>query len=327
MNKKIKWGILGAGGIAHSFVKGLQSLDDAEIVAVGSRSTERAEAFGNQYNIPKRFNTYQNLVNDPDIDILYIATRHPDHKDCALLCLKAHKAVLCEKPFTMNAEQLGEVIKTAREQKLFLMEAMWTRYLPAIVKVREWLSNGLIGDVRQFRADFGFRNGWEPNGRILNPELGGGALLDVGIYPLSFAQMVMGKAPSSIVSLAHIGSTGVDEQFTATLGYDGGAFAVISGAVRTATAQDAWIYGTEGMIQIPDFWHAQSVKLSLTGQQPEIHALPMVGNGYNYEAEEAMKCLRSGKLESDVMPLNESLSILKTMDSIRGQWGLKYSRE
>jgi dihydrodiol dehydrogenase / D-xylose 1-dehydrogenase (NADP) len=327
MSQKINWGILGAGGIAHRFVEALNSLDDAVVTAVGSRSLERADAFGNECHIPKCYGSYQDLVNDAEVDIIYIATRHPDHKAAALLSLKARKAVICEKPFTVNAKELAEVIWCARESRVFLMEAMWTRFLPAAVKVREWLAEGVIGEIRQVRADLGFRAEWNPKSRLLDAELGGGALLDVGIYPLSYAMMVMGSAPSSIASMAHIGSTGVDEQFSALLGFEGGKFASISGAVRTQTAHDAWIYGTEGYIHIPDFWHAQSAKLCLQGKPVENYDMPFEGVGFKYEAQEAMNCLRAGKLESDVMPLDESLAIMKTMDAIRGQWDLKYPCE
>ncbi len=327
MKNKINWGLLGAGGIAHKFVEGLRFIDDAEIKAVGSKSLERAETFGNQHAIPNRYGSYLELVNDPEIDLIYVSTRHPDHKETTLLCLQAGKAVLCEKPFTVNAKELAVVIQSAREAKVFLMEAMWTRCLPAIVKVREWLSQGAIGEIRQVKADFGFRGEWDPSARWLNPKLGGGALLDVGIYPLSFAMMVLGDTPSNIVSMAGIGSTGVDEQFAAILGYEAGKFATISGAVRTRTPHDAWILGTDGRIHIPDFWHAQSARLWVKDNEPEEVSLPFVGNGYNYEAQEAMSCLRSGQLESKMMPLDESLSIMKTMDAIRAQWGLKYPGE
>lgn len=319
MRDIIRWGFLAPGGISHKFVKGLSSLKDAQVVAVGSRSRERASDFASQYNIAKAYGSYEELANDPDVDIIYIATPHPAHKECALLCLKAGKAVLCEKPFTMDAREAEEIVNLARERKLFLMEAMWTRYKPTTIKVREWISQGAIGEVRMLKADFGFRGEWNPQGRLLSPELGGGALLDVGIYPVSFASMIFG-APAKVSSMAHIGETGVDEQFSALLSYEGGKIASLSGAVRTNLVNDVWIMGTEGNIHIPNFIWAKSAILSVVGQESVIYEPEVEGNGYNYEAAEAMRCLREGRLESEIMPLDETISIMRTMDSIRENW-------
>ena len=328
MGKIIKWGILGPGRIANSFAKGLKSLPDASIVAVGSRSKERADTFAREYGIAKSYGSYQELANYPEVDIIYIATPHPNHKESALLCLKAGKAVICEKPFTVNAAESEELIKFAREQKLFLTEAMWTRYLPASIKVRELLSAGIIGDIKIVKADSGFICGWDTKSRLLNPELGGGALLDIGVYPISYASMIFNAAePIKIVSIANIGVTGVDEDFSTIIGYEGGKLSVVSGAIRTTLSNDAWIFGKKGRIHIPDFWHAKSVTLYLEDIGEEIFELPYESTGYNYEAAYAMRCLREGKLESDIMPLEESLQIVKTMDTIRTQWGLKYPFE
>jgi predicted dehydrogenase len=321
---KVKWGILGPGAIAHSFIKGIQTLEDANVVAVGARNIEKATTFACRYDIPNVYGSYEELVNDPTIDIVYVATPHFLHKDCTLMCLKAGKAVLCEKPFTMNTKEAEEIINYAKGAKLFLMEAMWTRFLPAIGKVRELLKAEVIGEVRQVKADFGFCADWNPEGRLLNLNMGGGALLDVGVYPISFASMVFGAQPSQIKSMAHLGATGVDEQFMALFGYDNGKLASLSGAVRTDTPHDAWVIGTEGILQIPDFWHATSVILSVKDKPIEKFQLPFDATGYGYEAAEAMRCLRQGKLESDIMPLQESLSIMQTMDAMRKQWGLTY---
>ena len=230
MGKIIKWGILGPGRIANSFAKGLKSLPDASIVAVGSRSKERADTFAREYGIAKSYGSYQELANYPEVDIIYIATPHPNHKESALLCLKAGKAVICEKPFTVNAAESEELIKFAREQKLFLTEAMWTRYLPASIKVRELLSAGIIGDIKIVKADSGFICGWDTKSRLLNPELGGGALLDIGVYPISYASMIFNAAePIKIVSIANIGVTGVDEDFSTIIGYEGESFQLCPG--------------------------------------------------------------------------------------------------
>jgi dihydrodiol dehydrogenase / D-xylose 1-dehydrogenase (NADP) len=322
----IRWGILGPGSIAHRFAEGLSVIPDAELVAVGSRSSERADAFADKFDIPKRHGSYTDLANDPDVDAIYVSTPHPFHKEYSILCLKAGKGVLCEKPMAINAQQAKEMIDCARAEKKFLMEAMWTRFLPAIVKMREWVAEGAIGEPRMLTADFGFRSGWNPEGRLMNPEMAGGGLLDVGVYTVAMAYMVFGK-PSRIASMAHIGETGVDEQAAMLLGYDAGQLALLSCAIRTNTPQEARIMGTEGSIHIPGFWHGNSATLYASGKGPVQADTPFEGNGYNYEAVEVMRCLREGKLESDVMPLDESLSIAETMDQMRAEWGLKYSME
>ena len=203
---------------------------------------------------------------------------------------------------------------------------MWTRFSPVMCKVRERLAEGAIGEPRMIAADFGFRAGIDPERRLFNPELGGGALLDVGVYCVSLASMVFGGPPTKIASLAHLGETGVDEQSAFVLGHGGGELAVLYTAIRTGTAHEARIMGTEGSIYIPQFWHPQEAVVSAGGAEERIEA-SFDGNGYNYEAVEVMECLRSGKLESDVMPLDESLSIMETLDQIRAQWGLKYPME
>lgn len=327
MKKTIGWGIMATGTIANKFCDGLKHLEDAEIVAVASRSLDKAQAFSRKYGIRKAYGSYEELVRDPEVDIVYIATPHNLHFAGTMLCLEAGKAVLCEKPFALNAREAEKLIKYARDKKLFLMEAMWTRFLPAVVKVREWLKQGLIGEVRCLKADFGFRCEWNPKGRLLNIELAGGALMDVGIYTVSFASMIYGTQPNTIKSLAHMGETGVDEQCAMLFGYEGGQIASLGAAVRTEMKNDALIFGTEGMIHIPEFWCAKSATLHLASGREEAFGPEMKGNGYNYEAAEAMRCLREGKLESDIMPLDETLAIMHTMDTIRAQWGLKYPGE
>ena len=327
MERTIRWGILGPGNIARKFAIGLSALPDAELTAVGSRSVEKAAEFARDFNIPNKHSSYVDLANDPDVDVVYVATPHPFHREHSILCLKAGKAVLCEKPLAINAQEGEEIIRCARETKKFLMEAMWTRFLPVMARVREWLAEGAIGEVRMLTADFGFRSGWDPEGRLLNPKLAGGALLDVGVYTVAMASMVFGQQPSRIASMAHIGETGVDEQSAMLLGYDTGQLAILSCAVRTNTTQESRIIGTEGAIHIPDFWHATSATLSVSGKDTVQIEIPFDGNGYNYEAAEVMRCLRAGKLESDIMPLDESLSIMETMDKIRVQCGLRYPME
>lgn len=324
---KIRWGIMGTGWIAEQFAADLAYVENAQFVAVGSRTASSAGEFASKYDIPQAYGSYEELVKDPDIDVVYIATPHPLHREHALLCLQAGKAVLCEKPFTINGDELEELVAAAREQKLFLMEAMWTRFLPPIRQVREWLNAGLIGDVRLLKADFGFRSGWNPQGRLLNLELGGGALLDAGIYPVSFASMIFGTEPEKIWSTAHIGETGVDEQFSVILSYESGKTASLNGAIRLGLTNEAYIYGTNGYIHIPSFLNATSASLHVDGEEPVVVTDDRQEKGYSFEAYEVGQCLLEGRLESDVMPLDESLAIMRLLDQIREQWGLKYPSE
>ena len=326
MSGKIRWGILGPGGIAHKFASALKAVPDAEIIAVGSRDLQRADAFADMFNVPHRHGSYVELANNPEVDVIYVATPHPFHKACAILCLEAGKAVLCEKPLTVDAEQAEALIASARASKRFLMEAMWTRFIPVMVKVREWLADGAIGEPCMLTADFGNRvelSTENLEGRLFAPKLAGGALLDIGVYTVSLASMVFGT-PTKITSLAHIGETGVDEQTAILLSYDAGQIASLSCAITTRTSQDARIFGTKGSIHIPNFSRATSATLEVLGKEPLQIEIPFTDNGFEYQVFEVINCLRMGKLESDIMPLDESLSIIKTMDTARTQFGLHY---
>jgi predicted dehydrogenase len=328
MKSKIRWGILGTGAIAKKFAEALLSLPDAELVAVGSRASDTAESFGKAFSIAHQHADYDKLANNTDVDIIYIATPHPFHMENTLLCLKAGKAILCEKPFAVNAGQAKQMIDTARAEKLFLMEAMWTRFLPLIVKVRQWLEQGLLGPVRLLQADFGFKGNWDPKSRLFNPQLAGGAILDVGVYTLALASMVFTEPPAKITALAHLGQTGVDEQSAMLLGYSNGQLALLSCAVRAQTPRQAAVIGTKGMLRIHSpFWCPTTATISLEGKDDQTIEMPFKGNGFEYEAKEVMQCLRAGKLQSDIMPLDETLLIMKTMDEIRAQCGLKYPME
>jgi predicted dehydrogenase len=326
---KVRWGILGAGRIAHSFAEGLRSVHDAELVAIGSRAQDTADSFGDKHNVPHRHASYEALVRDPDVDIIYVATPHPMHKDNSLLCMQHGKGVLCEKPFTLNAAQAQEMIDCARQNRVFLMEGMWTRFLPLMGKVRELIAQNVIGDIRMVTADFGFRTEFNPQSRLFALELGGGALLDVGVYTLSFASMVMGGAlPPQVVSLAELGRSGADEQSAYILGYGDGRMAVLYSAVRTSSPHEGTIMGTTGRIRIhPEIFHPTRMTLSVNGKADEVIDVPFEGNGFNYEAAEAGRCLLAGKLESDILPLAETLAIMQTMDRLRAPWGLKYPGE
>ena len=326
-DKVVGWGILGLGNIARQFARDLPLVPNARLVAVGSRSQANADKFGAEFGAPHRYVSYADLAHDPEVDAVYIATPHTLHHENALLCLNASKAVLVEKPFAVNTAQAREVVETARARGLFAMEAVWTRFLPVIVRLRELITDGAIGEVRMVQADFGFRTSFNPTHRLFDPALGGGALLDVGIYPVSLASMLLGT-PSRVVGLAHLGQTGVDEQAGMVLSYPGGQLAVLSTAIRTTTPQEALILGTEGYIRVQSpWWHSTRLTLVRPKQSDEVIEAPMQGIGYQYEATEVGRCLRAGRMESEVMPLDETVAVLTTLDELRRQWGLKYPME
>ena len=269
--RKFRWGILGTGSIARQFVRGLNSVPEAEVLAVGSRSEASAARFADKRNIPRRHASYQALASDPDVDVVYIATPHPFHAENATLCLEAGKAVLCEKPFCVNAAEAEQVVGLAREKGLFIMEGMWTRFFPLMAEVRRLVSEGSLGEVRMLNVDFGFRADPDPASRLFAPRLGGGALLDVGVYCVSFASMVLGR-PSGSVSLPHLGETGVDEQASVVLEHEGGRLANLSIGIRTSTPQEATIMGTEAYVRIhAPWWRPESMTISRPGTEDEIH--------------------------------------------------------
>jgi len=315
------WGILGPGRIAGRFATDLRRLPEARRVAVGSRDLSRAQAFAAEHGFERAYGSYEALVNDPDVHAVYVATPHPFHAEHTILCLEHGKAVLCEKPLAVNARQAREMAACARANGVFLMEAMWSRFNPVMAEVRRWLSEGAIGEVRLVTADFGFRTAWNPQGRLLDLNLAGGALLDVGVYVASLASMVYGQQPQALSAAAHLGETGVDEQTAMLFHYPNGALAQLFCAIRTATIGEARLYGTEGHIAIPDFWRATQATLHRPGQEPQ----PIAGEaGYHFEAAEVMACLQTGQRESAIMPLDESVAILETMDQVRRLIGLKY---
>ena len=327
INRPIRWGILGTGAIAAAFATALRQVTDATLFAVGSRSQTSADDFAQTYDLVRAFASYAELAADPDVDVVYIASPHTAHFEHTMLCLGAGKHVLCEKPFALNSTQTEQMVALAKHNGLFLMEAMWMRFIPLIIELRRRVDAGEIGQVRMIQADFGFRAPRNPHSRLFNPELAGGALLDLGIYPLAFSALLLG-APTEITSLANIGTTGVDEQSAYVLKHEGGELSVLASALRTQTSMSAWVYGTDGRIHLPkQFWRAKEMVLYRNEMQPESIHLPYTGNGYQFEAQEVVDCLRAGKTESGIMPLRDSESLMGTMDTIRRQWGLTYPNE
>lgn len=325
--ERIRWGILGTGRIAGDFATGLAAEEDAEVVAVGSRSQKTANAFADRFGIPHRHSTYDALAADPDVDIIYIATPNNLHKENTIACLRAGKGVLCEKPFAINSAEAQEMVDCARASGGFLMEAMWTRFLPHIREMARRIEEGQIGDIRLFQADFCYRAPLNAQQRTFNPELGGGALLDVGVYPISLVHHLLG-GPDRIASLAHLGETGVDELAGVLFQYGDGALAVMSTAVRANTPHSLVISGTEGEIRAPDRWWTPSgFTISRDGHDSETVRPGIVGNGWNYQAVECGRCLREGLTEHPLMPLDETLAIMRLLDGLRADWGLRYPME
>lgn len=317
-----RWGILGTGTIAGKFTEGLSAAPGHEAVAVGSRSRESAEAFAGRFGIPRAHGSYERLAADLDLDAIYVATPHSRHLEDAMLCIEEGTPVLCEKPLTLNAAQGKRMIDAARDRGVFLMEAMWTRFNPVVRALRALLAEGSLGEPRHLTADFGFAADFDPQARLFNPELGGGALLDVGVYPIAFARMVFGTDPEAMVGLATLGETGVDEQCAATLRYPCGGLAQISSAVVTETPQEAVLSLTGGQVRIPTFWCPN--RMIVNGEE---RRFDLAGNGYHYQALEVAARVAAGHLESPEISHSESLAILRTMDELREQFGVRYPGE
>ena len=327
MPDRIKWGILGTGRIAGKFAVALNNLEDAQLYGVGSRSEVNAAAFSDEYSVPKRFHGYESLAADPDIDVVYIATPHSLHKENCLMCLEHGKAVLCEKPFTVNASETATVINFAREQQLFLMEAMWTRFIPAAIKLKEFIAGNVIGDIQYLFAGGAILPDFDPDFYVFRRELGGGVLLDAGVYLVSLASWLLGY-PDKIQSVGRLNSRGVDDHDALLLEYDSGAIASLYVSMRTKSRPDITVLGSKGKIYVhPPLFCPSKIILSLFDAEATEITLPFDSNGYQFEAMEVNRCLREGKTESDVMPLDETLAIMRMMDEIRGQFGLKYPME
>ena len=319
----IRWGILGTGGIARAFAQALRQTPGARLVAVGSRTAAGAEAFARDFQA-RACASYEELVAAADVDIVYVATPHPMHAENALLALQAGKAVLCEKPFTMNLAEAERVVAQARSRGLFLMEAMWTRFMPALAEVRRLVALGEIGEVALVQADFGFAATDDPEHRVNKRELGGGALLDLGIYPLSIACALLGPA-QSVRAQAVIGTSGVDLTTGFTMLHAGGAMSVSNCSLRARTPCELTISGSLGSIRMDRMFHmAQSLTVTRADGATRGIPVPFLGNGYVHEAIAAGEALRAGLVEHPLMTHAESLDLMRLLDRIRGQIGLRY---
>ena len=321
------WGILGPGKIAGAFAHGLNEAAGASIAAVGSRDAGRAEAFASEYGVTRAYGSYEELAADPEVEAVYVASPHSEHEAHTLLCLEAGKHVLCEKAFALNAAQSERMIACAAERGLVLREALWTRFLPAVVRARELIEAGTLGEVRLIQADFGFRAESDPASRLFAPELAGGTLLDLGIYPLQLAFMVCGQ-PVEILTAANLGATGVDEESAIILRHASGALSVMACSFLVNTPREATIIGTKGRLTLRHPWWGATRFTLQVGEGPEEDfEHPHRGGGYTHEAEAFMDLVRTGNPASDLMPLDETLALMRTMDAIRERWGLRYPGE
>jgi predicted dehydrogenase len=318
-----RWGVLATGSIASTFVTDLALLPDAEVLAVGSRRLDKAKDFARKHGIARAYGSWVDLAADPDVDAVYVATPHSAHHAAAHLCLSAGKPVLCEKPITLDRASAADLVETARERGVFLMEAMWTRTLPAIRAMRELIVDGAIGEVTAVYADFAIGGTFPPTHRVRAPELGGGALLDVGVYPVAFAHMLLG-VPRRISALATLTPEGVDENTAVVLGYDSGALAALHCGIVGSGPASATVVGARGRIVIPDgFYRASGFTLE-RGERAERRTFRHRGHGLGYEAEEVMACLAAGRTESDLVPHSATLEVMGILDEIREEIGVEY---
>lgn len=323
----VRWGIAGPGRIADRVADDFGHVPGAELVAIGSRSPERAAAFAARHDAARAHGSYAALIADPDVDAIYIATPHPQHHAIAIAALRAGKAVLVEKAFTATTAGAAEVAAVARDVGVFAMEAMWTRFHPAVVQVREWLEAEAIGDVRVVQADLGVLREFDPHDRLFDPALGGGALLDLGVYVVSFAQMVLG-APDRVVVQGSIGSTGVEEEATLLLGFPSQASAVLTTSLHSPTPGQARIFGGTGWIDVlPRFHHPTQVVLHRDGAEPLAVTRPVTGSGYSHELVEVTEGVRAGRVESSVMPLDDTLAVQRVLEDAASQLGLTWQED
>jgi predicted dehydrogenase len=316
MSEHLRWGVIGTGGIAGTFTADLAHTESGRMVAVGSRSLESAVRFGERYGVPRRHGSYEELCADPEVDVVYVATPHPMHHAGALMALRAGKAVLVEKAFTMDAAQARELVAVARDAGLFLMEAMWTRFLPHVVEIRRLVAEGALGRIVTVTADHGQWFAEDPASRLFAPELGGGALLDLGVYAVSFASMLLGT-PDRVVQLVDPAFTGVDAQTSMLLGYAGGAHAVLTCTLAARSPTRAAVVGTDARIEVDGaFYGPSTFELVPREGERRSFAFPDAGRGMWRQADEVARCVAAGLLESPVMPLDETVAIMRTMDAV-----------
>jgi predicted dehydrogenase len=327
VSDEIRWGIVGPGRIAENVVRDFGLVDGARAVAVASRSRARADDFAARHGLERAHGSYEAILADPGVDVLYIATPHPQHHAVALGALRAGKALLVEKAFTATLAGAREVVDTARETGVFVMEAMWTRFQPAVVRLRELVADGAIGEVRSVQADLGVQKEYEPTDRLFDLALGGGALLDLGVYVVNFAQMLLG-APDTVTAAGSRFDSGADAESGILLGWDDGRTATLTTSLRCALPGQARVFGTAGWIDVlPRFHHPDTIVLHRNGGEPETIARPHLGGGYAHELIEVTECVRAGAAESRVMPLSDTLAVLDVLERAAEQLGVQHAED
>jgi predicted dehydrogenase len=326
-SQPVQWGILGPGRIASQVIKDFRYVAGAEALAVASRSIERAEAFASDHGLARAYGSYHDILADPDVAAVYIATPHPQHHAIALAAIDAGKAVLVEKTFTATVEGAEQIVDAARRHQVFAMEAMWTRFQPAIVAARALVDDGAIGEVRQVQADLGVDRPYDPADRLYDPAQGGGAMLDLGVYVVSFAQYFLGT-PDRIAVSGSLAATGVDAEAGLLLGYDDGRVATLLISLKHHTPGAARIQGTKGWIDVPPrFHHPHRIVLQRKGQQPETINRQPLGTGYCHELIEVTECVRSGRTESKIMPLADTLAVQRILNQASEQLGVYHCED
>ena len=320
------WGILGPGGIAKAFAEDLKRLDGHSIAAVGSRTLSNAQSFANTFG-GTAYGSYEELVADPQVDAIYVATPHPAHKENVILALNAGKPVLCEKPFAVNAVEAQQMVDAAHKNGVALMEAMWARFLPHYAQVREIIQSGVLGKIHTIQADHGQRLADQNIPRLVEPSLAGGALLDLGIYPVSFAHMILGN-PSKITSSAVLTDKGVDAQTSMIFDYDDGAQAVLNTTMIEQTPCRAVVAGLNGWLEIDrTFYNPASMRVVLNDGTTTEYPSSYVGHGLREQAEVFKQLVTSGQQQSQILNWQDTVDIMKTLDQVRSQIGLKYPFE
>lgn len=322
----IRWGIIGTGNIANQFATDFKYVKEGKLVGVGSRSKKRAINFAKKYNIEKTYDSYESLVKDPSIDIVYIATPHTHHKENAILALEHNKHVLCEKPLAINENEVNEMIQFAKKKKLFLMEAMWMAFQPAFQQAQAWISQNKIGKIKTIKAEFGFQPPYDLESRLYNADLAGGTLLDIGIYPLTLALYLLNKTPIQIQAMACIGKSNVDEQLSVNLKFEKDQMAILSSSFMSNFKDDAYIYGDKGYIHIPNFWYSKKAYLVTENETLEYERKSPI-LGYAFEADHVNQMIKNERTQSDIVTFKRSQLIIKTMDTIRDKIDLTYPFE
>jgi predicted dehydrogenase len=325
MKKTTNWAILGCGKIAHKFAIDLKLLPNAKLYAAASRSVENAKSFASELGFEKAFGSYEEMVNDPEVDVVYIASPHSHHFEHALLCLNHRKAVLCEKAFALNSKEVNLMIETSRRQNTFLMEALWTRFQPSFNKVMEIIHSGELGTLKMVRSDFAFNAEYNPEKRLYNVDLGGGSLLDIGIYPVFMSLMALGK-PSEIKTMATFCQTGAEESILMSFNYRGGEIASLLSSFASYSSTQTEFSFENGFVRLNRrFYSPTSITYWKSGEEEKLITFEKgIGFGYELEAAHVMDCLDAGKKESDLMPLSLSLDLMEIMDRVRKDAGIVF---